>query len=308
MPDENKPIIVSVNDVDRGWLLGLANDLQRTLDVDELLRMFSQSAGQIVRHDHLLFESEDKTHHIDIGEQASHRCNYDVVLPELRLGSLSFSRATPFTEGEVRLLEKLMLHLIYPLRNALMYEAVVRASGKDALTGLGNRTTLEATLDREFAAANRHGEALSVIMLDVDHFKAVNDQHGHLAGDKVLRRVAGMISAEIRDCDIAFRYGGEEFIIVLAKTDLTGAILLAERVRKQAQTCETRVGDDRVQVTVSLGVTTLEQGDTQTSLIGRADIALYRSKSNGRNRVTSRTLLDASHEINAADPLEPARA
>jgi diguanylate cyclase (GGDEF)-like protein len=308
MPDENKPIIGSVNDVDRGWLLGLANDLQRTLDVDELLKMFSQSVGQIVHHDHLLFESEGKTHHIDIGEQASHRCNYEVVLPELRLGSLSFSRATPFTEREVRLLEKLMLHLIYPLRNALMYEAVVRASGKDTLTGLGNRATLETTLDREFAAANRHEEALSIIMLDVDNFKAVNDQHGHLAGDEVLRRLAEMISDEIRDCDIAFRYGGEEFIIVLAKTDLTGAMLLAERLRKRAHRCKTKVGEDTIQVTVSLGVTTLEQGDTQTRLIRRADTALYRSKSNGRNCVTSRTLLDASHEISTANPLEPARA
>lgn len=277
---------------DREWLLQLAKDLQQTLQVAELLSTFSGRIRELVPHDHLSFATPDGEERFACGASGPHACSYDVVLPEQRLGTVTFGREEPFTGGETHALENVLLNLVYPLRNALMYEAVVQASGRDGLTTLGNRAALEATLGRSFAAANRHGDPLSLIMLDVDCFKQVNDEHGHPSGDEVLRALARLLVEEIRSCDLAFRYGGDEFVVVLEKTDVKGAGLLAERIRKRAERTEITTPSGVVRVTVSLGVAMLEPGDTKESVLLRADAALYASKTSGRNRVTARTRLD----------------
>lgn len=293
---------------DRRWLFGLATELQRTLDVTELLHTFSQRAAELVQHTHLGFTADHDAQSFCVGTKAPFACSYELALPEQCLGLLEFTRESAFSENDAQTLENLIVNLVYPLRNALMYEEVVRASGKDALTGLGNRASLETSLAREFAAANRHGEALSVIMFDIDHFKRVNDEHGHLAGDDALRALAHLVSDEIRDCDLAFRYGGEEFVVVLAKTDLNGAILLAERIRKRTESTRIECAEVRLGMTLSLGVTSLESGDTQASLLGRADEALYASKSGGRNRVSARTRIDERDAGSTHPAPKPAQA
>jgi diguanylate cyclase (GGDEF)-like protein len=153
---------------------------------------------------------------------------------------------------------------------------------RDELTGLFNRRVLTEQLDRELAAAHRHGRPLSLIMVDLDHFKRYNDTHGHQAGDQLLASVASAWTDQLRSTDIIARYGGEEFIIILPDCALDEAILTADHIREAVP----------AGATCSAGVATLERGDSAAQLIGRADHALYHAKASGRN-CTSSALMTA---------------
>ncbi|MGB8974065.1 MAG: GGDEF domain-containing protein, partial [Pseudomonas capeferrum] len=162
----------------------------------------------------------------------------------------------------------------------------------DSLTGLANRRRLDQVLRLEWARAQRNHKPLAVLMVDVDHFKAFNQRHGHAGGDHALREVAKCIEACIRrPADLAARYGGEEFQVILPETDLTGARLLAERIRSSVAALAPFANDTRA-VTVSIGIGLYEAGPQYdlASVLGAADEALYRAKANGRNRVEGPTL------------------
>ena len=152
----------------------------------------------------------------------------------------------------------------------------------DQLTGLNNRRYLSKTLDREIERSMRYGHALSIMLLDIDHFKRINDQHGHPKGDRVLRELSGIIMANIRECDFAVRMGGEEFLILLPETGLMQALFLAERLRNSIEFQESPAV---CPFTVSLGVSEMIPGETFENWYKRADEALYRAKEQGRNRV-----------------------
>ncbi len=125
--------------------------------------------------------------------------------------------------------------LIYPLRNALLYKQAVEKAYNDPLTGLNNRAAFDKSIEQEVDLATRHGHSLSLMMLDLDRFKQINDNYGHIVGDAVLKSFADCIMECMRSSDIVFRYGGEEFVILLRNTELAGAILLAERMRKNIE-------------------------------------------------------------------------
>lgn len=160
----------------------------------------------------------------------------------------------------------------------------------DSLTGLYNRRYVLSRLTNEILHASRYQEFLSFIMIDIDHFKRINDKFGHLAGDTVLRDLAGHIRSSVRDADIAARYGGEEFLVVCPNTDTRGAGVLAERIRSSIENAEFHYSDLDIPVTVSLGIhSRIPENhrniqDEISKFIGNADIALYRAKANGRNR------------------------
>ncbi|WP_249677253.1 GGDEF domain-containing protein [Pseudomonas abieticivorans] len=157
----------------------------------------------------------------------------------------------------------------------------------DSLTGLANRRSLDLTLRREWSRALRGGKVLSVLMIDVDHFKAFNERHGHQGGDEALREVAKAIRQSIhRPADLAARYGGEEFLVMLAETDLNGALIIAESIRHAVQMQPPYAGDEQP-VTVSIGVAsqTPGAGAVLGDLLGAADTALYQAKAGGRNQV-----------------------
>ncbi|TET39948.1 MAG: diguanylate cyclase [Dehalococcoidia bacterium] len=165
-------------------------------------------------------------------------------------------------------------------------EKLERLANFDLLTGLENRRAILRRLEEQIKHANRYKEELSLIMLDLDHFKEVNDHYGHLTGDDVLESVATLVRQSIRDTDTAGRYGGEEFIIVLPKTDLPTALYVAERIREAIAAAEMRDSEGNVfSITVSQGLSSYEPGEDEHSLISRADVALYRAKEGGRNRV-----------------------
>ena len=157
----------------------------------------------------------------------------------------------------------------------------------DPLTGLANRRMLDKTLDLEWRRAQRSGSPLSLIMIDIDHFKAFNDNHGHQAGDEALRQVAQTIKANVRrPADLAARYGGEEFAVVLTETDAAGTRLLAEKIRSAVEQMEP-ANPGTPKLTVSLGACTryAKPGDDPEQLLRTADKALYQAKKRGRNRV-----------------------
>lgn len=165
-------------------------------------------------------------------------------------------------------------------------EKLERLANLDSLTGLYNRRVILHRLDERIKYVRRYGEELSLIMLDIDHFKKVNDQYGHLIGDEVLEEIAVLVQRNIRDTDVVGRYGGEEFIIILLKTGLPSAVDVAERVRKAIEAAEMKDSEGNVfSVTVSEGVSSYKPAEDERSLISRADDALYRAKENGRNRV-----------------------
>lgn len=167
-------------------------------------------------------------------------------------------------------------------------EQLTELNNRDALTHLYNRGYLDKQLSNEFNRVKRYGGQLSVVHLDIDHFKRVNDKYGHLGGDQVLRKVAKILNHKLRETDFISRYGGEEFTAVLPETDLHGAYLFAERLRAAVENAEITLGQETVKITVSVGVSNYHEGlDCFEDLLNESDIALYRSKDEGRNRVTS---------------------
>jgi diguanylate cyclase (GGDEF)-like protein len=170
--------------------------------------------------------------------------------------------------------------------NALEMEKLRKEAAFDRLTNTYSRREFDRLIEHSIANAQRHKRSLSVIMLDIDHFKKVNDNHGHLAGDAVLREVAKTLSGSIRKGDYIARYGGEEFIVILPETKMIRAIELAERLRRAIEVRGIAVpGGETLKITASFGVSSLKPGFDRESLIKEADEMMYRAKTHGRNMV-----------------------
>ena len=181
-------------------------------------------------------------------------------------------------------------------------EAIRAESLTDPLTGLGNRKYFDRAIDAAVAHATAEGETLSLLMLDIDHFKSFNDNYGHLTGDQVLRLVGISLKQTIKGRDATARYGGEEFAVVLPDTNLRQAITVAEHVRRAVMARELKkksTGEILGRITVSVGVSMLRPGDDKLSLIDRADGCLYAAKRNGRNRVICETDPEYADDLEA---------
>lgn len=267
-------------------LLRLTQTLQTTLNVQRLLELFTQECAKVIPFDGLGFVNEADGTQLLIGSAARHSCSYRLSLETEYLGEITFSRAKPFTAEETVALDFLGSHLLYPLRNAQLYQRALLVAAKDPLTGAFNRATLEQSLHRDAGLAKRHGTPFSVIMLDLDHFKDINDRHGHMTGDCVLKEAARLFQECVRDSDTLFRFGGEEFTILLSNSDREGARQLAERIRglmaERTLSCD---GHD-IRLTVSAGVSQWSGDESPDRVLLRADQALYVAKDEGRNRVT----------------------
>jgi two-component system, cell cycle response regulator len=188
----------------------------------------------------------------------------------IRLGATTTLRFSLVDENEEKAMKQ-------------VYESTLR----DGLTGLYNRRHLEHQLDAEIASALRHEKHLAVAMIDIDHFKKVNDTYGHAAGDAVLKSFAQTLTALLRPEDVVARYGGEEFTLILRETDLARAVALANRLRVAIEQTPINVGTTSIRITSSCGVATLEECETpdKASVMHLADARLYVAKQQGRNRV-----------------------
>lgn len=196
------------------------------------------------------------------------------------LGSVDGSQQASVAEFQRRIDE------IKFLLNDLFQAAASLENGRDPLTRALNRRFLPSVLGREISLAKKANTPLSVLMVDIDHFKGINDNHGHAVGDAVLRHTAELLLNTVRDSDFVFRYGGEEFLIVLVETDRRQASAIAERIRQLLAGQDVAMKDGAVlSVTASIGVATHEGHPDYEYLIDAADKALYRAKNDGRNRV-----------------------
>ncbi|MGE0386908.1 MAG: GGDEF domain-containing protein [Gammaproteobacteria bacterium] len=265
--------------------LELTNALQTTLDIDRLIELFSIHLRDIVPHEGLGFENGAERVSCMLGQRAQYSIDYDIVLATHSLGHVTIWRDAPLTDTDARAAESMLVGLFYPLRNAFLYRRALAQAVTDPLTGISNRAALDAALQREVDLAHRHHKALSFIMIDIDHFKSINDRYGHVVGDEALRRVAACVQDCIRRSDIVFRYGGEEFAVVLTSTELFGAMLLAQRIRAAVERIALVVEDQIVPLTLSAGVSMLDEGELPNELLKKADAALYQAKQLGRNRV-----------------------
>ena len=201
---------------------------------------------------------------------------------EARIKSQSLSDA-----DQVRFGDAIYKFLFGSNIESAYHEAIHNMAIQDGMTGIHNKRYFLEFLEREIAVCVRHGHPLTLVMFDVDHFKAVNDSAGHLAGDAVLKDLAGRIKPRIRREDLFARYGGEEFACVLPSTALPGGIVFAEHLRTLIEERPTLFDNQEIKFTISLGVTTLhrETGVDPSMLIKRADDNLYAAKRGGRNRV-----------------------
>lgn len=168
---------------------------------------------------------------------------------------------------------------------AQYHETIYRMTIVDGLTGVNNKRYLLETLEREIPRARRHGRPLTLSMFDIDHFKKINDTFGHLAGDYVLKELATLVKKRLRPDDVVGRYGGEEFALLLPETDLHGGLHIAEELRKRIAEHHFEFENERITVTVSIGVAQLGPDDDVVGFIKAADDRLYRAKRDGRNKV-----------------------
>jgi len=209
-----------------------------------------------------------------------------VYFGEHTIGTFALAPRAPEHKNDRLLVATIARELGGALRMATLVEESRWMATTDLLTGLLNRRAFLESTGREVARTKRYNDVLSVILLDVDHFKHINDRRGHAAGDMVLSAVGKLLNGALRTCDIVARWGGEEFVLVLPSTSLEGAEQVAERVREMMEQADIKDGNgDAIPVTASFGVASYALGESLEQVIDRADRAMYLAKSSGRNRV-----------------------
>ncbi len=263
----------------------ISSALQTTLEFNELINIFSSKIKALIPHNSFVYKNEDFNLNISQGIVTKHSCTYALKVEDMQLGSLKLMRRQRFEDDELKLLESLLCSLIYPLKNATLFNQALKMAYTDPLTKTNNRTSFDNALEREIQLSHRNSRHLSVIFFDIDHFKDINDHFGHECGDIALSSAANCIKEVVRSSDMVFRYGGEEFVILLSDTDIDGALIMAERIRKKIENHTIAYGMEIFKLTASLGVSSLKGSDTIQSLIKRADSAMYLAKDKGRNRV-----------------------
>lgn len=216
-------------------------------------------------------------------------------LPETVAGMLVATRAMEKRNRELEGRLAMSSEQVVQLRDEL--ENRTREALTDPLTGLANRKMFDLELERLAADSTRHGDALTALVLDIDHFKTFNDTYGHAVGDQVLRLLAATLKEGIKGRDLAARYGGEEFVILLPETDLLAAEILANALRERV--CKKRIlnrasGEYLGEITVSIGIGCYRPGEPLVKFFTRADKALFQAKRDGRNRVVSESKLSVA--------------
>lgn len=263
----------------------LATQLQTSLDIKTILALFFKSSQRLVEYASLNYKHAAHEIVVELGNNQEHSVSYTLNYQGDFLGQLVLTRENRFSEQELGDFESIISSLIFPLRNGLLYAVAVQNALKDPLTGIGNRISMHQTLQRDIDTAQRHEQALSVLMIDIDYFKHINDTYGHSAGDSVLVQVAQQIQQQLRTTDALFRYGGEEFLAVLPNTCSQHAALVAERLRESLELLVINYQEHAITVTASIGCATLRNEESQQMLLQRSDVALYAAKHNGRNQV-----------------------
>ena len=265
-----------------------------------LLEIVQRFEGSMPRHYHTVLMEAGRN---NLSKPPSHA--RQIMLP-LQAGQKTFGaiildakEILNLGKDQVTIINSAARHLSLSLRNALEYKAVKYEAEFDGLTCINNRQHFDKKLRKELKRHQRQGNSLSLIMLDLDHFKALNDTYGHVTGDMVLRKIGEILVDTVRETDFPARYGGEEFVILLPETTEEQAWLLGQRIRQKIGQTEFEVQGKKFSITASLGVASIKPGPLtpKDTLVEQADQALYLSKFNGRNMVCTSADVCMEHVV-----------
>ena len=269
----------------RNLFVRLHKRLSTTLCLETQLNIFAEEAATVVAFDSMNYRHRINRQDFEtsVGLGGPHCCKYQLSLEGCDYGQISFYRRHKFSADELSVLENLIAAMIFPLRNACRFVCMEQAALTDALTGVGNKRAMNEDLSRATALANRHATPWSLVICDLDHFKRINDTYGHLIGDRVLTLAAEQIERSLRASDTVYRFGGEEFAILLPHTDQKDAKEVADRIRTAINTITLEVDKGVIGVTASCGVAKHAKDEDFNDWLARADHALYLAKNHGRN-------------------------
>lgn len=285
-----KGSLMLIDDAEKTLTIGVAIGLSEDITKDTKLEVGSSVAGWAVKNRKFLFVKnvEEDKEFLNIKKEnirsGTLMCA-PLISKDKIMGALNVSKSTPgsFSDNDFELFINLANQVAIAIDNARLYRYAVT----DEMTKLYNHRYFQQRLDEELLRADRYEDHISLLILDVDHFKHFNDTYGHPEGDRVLKTVAKLIEKSIREIDIPARYGGEEFVVICPARAGTDALVPAERIRKAIEAYDFRINGVHVPITVSLGAACYpENATTKAELIKKSDTALYYSKENGRNRST----------------------
>ena len=266
-------------------ILRLSDLLSRNLETAKIIEAFTSEIRSDIPHTGYLFGAPYMesivSQDVDEGFEISYRLN----IQGWQLGKITFFRQYGFSTEDLSDLEDLLCALVHPLKNAMMYQTALNTAYQDPLTDLSNRTSMEKFLPREIELAKRHEQAMALLVMDLDGFKQINDNCGHDVGDQVLRNAGEVMHKAMRNTDLLYRYGGDEFVAGLPHTDINGALDVGERIRAGVEKMRLPGSTVKGQIKMSVGVTIVKADDNLTRAFKRADKALYQAKQGGKNRI-----------------------
>jgi diguanylate cyclase (GGDEF)-like protein len=266
-------------------VLELSSLLSQNIELEKIIDIFSDEIRKEVPHIGYHYDHSEIDATFSQGQSAEYSANYRLSVENKSIGELTFFRHHRFSSEEICELEELLCSLIYPLKHAALYQVALASASSDHLTGLTNRSSMENCLPREIDLAKRHQQSMAILVMDLDGFKQINDNYGHDIGDQVLREVGTVIIKAVRNTDLIYRYGGDEFVGGLVQTDLEGALDVSERIRLGVEKLTLVTNLPINKMNISIGLTMVCFTDSFTQAFKRADKALYSAKLAGKNRI-----------------------
>lgn len=258
----------------------LTEQLQTSLDIDQLLAIYLNAIGP----SHQVAGVELDTYHGKFIAGKIDATHQELALPiqlnDRVMGRVKYYSAKPITDILLSSLSNYQKRLVFPLRNALAFWQLQQLALKDPLTNIGNRANYDDSIGRAICSAKRHASSFALMVIDLDNFKQANDNYGHLVGDEILVKFTQILLESIRGTDQAFRFGGDEFAIILDDQDVNSALAVGERLQIAIAESDIAI---KYFVGVSVGCAVFESNDSTSSLFAKADKALYEAKRAGKN-------------------------
>lgn len=263
-------------------------DLQKTIEIKKLLVIFANNIKNLIEFSGFNYKYKNLNIDITFGKPAEYLEVFRLKQNNFVLGIIEISSKTKIPKTQLNLLKFSLTKLIYPLKNCLKFQKILQCTLEDPLTMVGNKRALLSELAREVNYSQRYKNLLCLLMIDMDNFKCVNDQLGHARGDEVMRLAAKTIKECMRLSDAAFRYGGDEFTLLLPNTNIFGAAMLVDRLKEKLCLAFGEVNRQlppNRQLSVSIGIGALLPTDNYQALLQRADKALYTVKQQNKQHL-----------------------